>query len=82
MAPAYQVPWAVIRFMYHIMRSLSAIDITVIRYQAIEITILVFFKMSFAPLCYVSYGAIFPVSVMTRSMFQTESEKSFDVLYQ
>ena len=57
-------------------------DITVIRYQVIEMTILVSLKRSRVPLRYVSYGAIFPVSVMTRSIFQTEPEKSFDVMYQ
>jgi hypothetical protein len=57
-------------------------DITVTRYQVIEMTILVSLIMSCVLLCYVSYGAMFPVSIMTRSIFQTEPEKSFDIMYQ
>jgi hypothetical protein len=57
-------------------------DSTVTRYQVIEMTILVSSDASCVPMCYVSYGALFPVSGMTRNIFQTEPGKSFDVMYQ
>jgi hypothetical protein len=52
---------------------------TVAHSQVIEMTRLVSLKKSCVPLGYVSYGALFPISNMTRNIFQPEPEKSFDV---